>query len=196
MSPVLPSQKDGDILGIGNVSKDSQTERVLCSGKVPTVKPIPNSMKPYFDQLPRIPFPSMVTFPTTKSLVGTPASASIHLPVNLETTANMSTTQEMLRESVALTHAMNRVESLIAMLIPGKIKVNNEDLEMIQDKFFGFSRLLLTFSMKFSRVTRNVPVTIAGVEMTPNWWQQVGYDLLNKVIEHKKQSRRLLVEVK
>ena len=77
-------------------------------------------MKPYFDQLPRIPFPSMVTFPTTKSLVGTPASASIHLPANLETTANMSTTQEMLRESVALTHALNRVESLIAMLIPGK----------------------------------------------------------------------------
>ena len=50
--------------------------------------------------------------------------------------------------------------------------------------------MLCDYSMKFSRVKDNIPVTMKGEQMTVGWWTQVKQDLMAKVIDHKIQVRQ------
>ena len=97
---------------------------------------------------------------------------------NLETTAKMSSTQDMVTDSLALHHAKNNVDNLISMSPPVEFEVTNEELKEIQEKFIYFSNMVLTFSIKCS-----------SEQITVAWWQEVEQDLLVKVIDHKKQVR-------
>ena len=71
------------------------------------------------------------------------------------------------------------------MLIPGKVKVTREDLKEVWDKYMEFSDLMCNFSMTYSGVTEDVPVSNAGEQMTTAWWQQVEKNLLDKVTNHR-----------
>ena len=174
--PPLPSRRWSPFLGItalGGFSRESSRQSLEWDNYA--------SSPTFHTRTTPIP---VVSTPST-SLDSTPGRASFLQPTNSQPADKMSANQDMLNASVALQIAKNKVDRFISMLIPGKVKVAREDLKEVWDKYIEFSDLMCNFSMTYSGVTEDVPVSNAGEQMTTAWWQQVEKNLLDKVTNHR-----------